>query len=108
MAGRNACPTEASDVADRDNHYEAAFEEYVRQRRIPYIAVEEAKRALFAEVRLKSLDFIVYSPQGRNLLVDVKGRRFPSGGGRSRRLWENWATGEDIESLARWEEVFGS
>lgn len=93
-------------MADRDNHYEAAFEEYIRQLRIPYIAVEEAKRALFAEVRLKSLDFIVYSPQGRNLLVDVKGRRFPSGA-KHGRLWENWSTAEDVESLERWQQVFG-
>lgn len=95
-------------MADRNNHYEAAFEAYLRHRAVPYVAVDEARRALFAEVRLKSLDFIVYSRQERNLLVDVKGRRFPSGGGRTRRLWENWATAEDIDCLARWEEVFGS
>lgn len=95
-------------MADRNNHYEAAFEAYLRRHGVPYVAVDEARRALFAEVRLKSLDFIVYSRQGRNLLVDVKGRRFPSGGGRRRRLWENWATAEDVESLGRWEEVFGN
>lgn len=95
-------------MADRNNHYEAAFEAYLRSRGVPYVAVDEARRALFAEVRLKSLDFIVYSDRGRNLLVDVKGRRFPSGAGRSRHLWESWATREDTESLARWQEVFGA
>jgi hypothetical protein len=95
-------------MADRSNHYEAAFEAYLRSRGVPYVAVDEARRALFAEVRLKSLDFIVYSRQGKNLLVDVKGRRFPSGAGRSRHLWESWATQEDTESLVRWEEVFGA
>lgn len=95
-------------MADRNNHYEAAFEAYLRHQGIPYVAVDESRRALFAEVRLKSLDFIVYSQHSRNLLVDVKGRRFPSGGKRSRRLWESWVPAEDIESLGRWEEVFGS
>lgn len=94
-------------VAQRNNHYDAALEEYLRRLRVPYVAVDEAKRALFAEVSLKSLDFIIYSHQGPNLLVDVKGRRFPSGG-TQRHYWENWSTRDDIESLRRWQDVFGS
>ena len=46
----------------RDNHYEAAFEEYLRSRRTAYIAVDEARRSLVANGSLKSLDFIVSSP----------------------------------------------
>jgi hypothetical protein len=71
------------------------------------VAVDEAKKALFAGVRLKSFDFVVYSATGTNLLVDVKGRRFPYERAGSHR-WENWTTREDLESLAQWEEVFGS
>src|SRR6188768_3257648 len=63
----------------RDNHYEAAFEEYLRSRRMPYIAVDEARRSLVAGGSLKSLDFIVSPPGQMSWLVDVKGRRFPSG-----------------------------
>ena len=32
-------------MANRDNHYEAAFEEFLRSRRLPYIAVDEARRS---------------------------------------------------------------
>ena len=98
-------------MADRKVHYEAAFEEFLRRRRIPYVAVDEAKRALFADSKLKSFDFVVYSPVGNNLLVDVKGRSLrhrstPAATGR--RGFETWATQTDIDDLAQWEQVFGT
>lgn len=93
-------------VAQRNNHYDSAMEQYLRAQRVPYVAVDEARRALDAEVSIKNLDFIVYSQHGPNLLVDVKGRRFPSGAA-NRRYWENWSTADDIESLQRWQQVFG-
>src|SRR3954462_15457758 len=62
-------------MADRNVHYEAAFEAYLRQRAIPYVAVDEAKRALFANAKLKGFDFVVYSKNGPNLLIDIKGRQ---------------------------------
>lgn len=58
----------------RHNHYELAFEAYLRQRRQPYVAVNEQKRALMADEDLKSLDFIVSVPGRQNLLIDIKGR----------------------------------
>ena len=51
-------------MADRNVHYEAAFEAFLRSRRLPYIAVDEARRSLVADGSLKSLDFIV-SPPGQ-------------------------------------------
>lgn len=94
-------------MANRQVIYEAAFEDYLRSAGIPYVAVDEAKKALFAGVRLKSFDFVVYSKGKTNLLVDVKGRRFPYETRSGRRYWENWVEREDLESLARWEDVFG-
>ena len=70
-------------MADRENHYELAFEEFLRSRRVAYVAVDEAKRAVLADGSVKSLDFIVSSSNGRSWLVDVKGRLFPSGRGRT-------------------------
>ena len=32
-------------MAKRDNHYEAAFEAWLRWLRVPYVAVDEAHRA---------------------------------------------------------------
>src|SRR4051812_10309849 len=84
-------------------HYEAAFEDYLRRKGLPYIAVDEAKKALFAGAKLKSFDFVVYRPNGLNLLVDVKGRKLnpasPS--------LQNWTTREDIDDLRQWQDIFG-
>lgn len=95
-------------MALRHNHYDAAFEEFLRGVRAPHVVVDEQRRSLLEEASLKSMDFIVYSRRRPNLLVDVKGRRFPSGGAASRHKWENWATADDLDSLMRWERVFGS
>jgi hypothetical protein len=93
-------------MALRANHYDAAFEAYLREARVPYVVVDEARRALWNDVSLKSLDFVVYSPTLGNLLVDVKGRRCPARG-EPGRPWENWATADDLDSMTRWEQVFG-
>jgi hypothetical protein len=84
-------------------HYEAAFEDYLRKKGLPYIAVDEAKKALFAGAKLKSFDFVVYRPEGKNLLVDVKGRKLST----TSSTLQNWTTREDIDDLRQWQEIFG-
>lgn len=92
-------------MADRNVHYEAAFEGFLRDRGIPYVAVDEAKKALFANAKLKSFDFVVYSKNGPNLLVDIKGRSMKQG--KNKRSFETWATQRDVEDLMQWQQVFG-
>src|ERR1700722_8414666 len=92
-------------MADRTVHYEAAFEAFLRDRKIPYVAVDEAKKALFANARLKSFDFVVYSKNGPNLLIDVKGSQL-----RDRSAvkgFETWSTEQDVTDLMQWQQVFG-
>lgn len=90
---------------DRTNHYELAFEAYLRERQVPYVAVDEARRSLLGDSSVKSLDFLVTSTRGVTWLVDVKGRHFPSG--TQRQYWKNWSTRDDLVSLAHWERLFG-
>lgn len=98
-------------MAHRSIHYEAAFEDYLRARGCPYVAVDETKKAIFGAATIKSFDFLVYSESGPNLLVDVKGRKFPDGiAGKKRgasRAWENWITDQDADGLTQWEKIFG-
>ncbi|MBI1372688.1 MAG: hypothetical protein GC159_07985 [Phycisphaera sp.] len=91
-------------MAHRRFHYDSAFEHYLRAKQLPYVAVDEAKRALHGPKKLKSFDFVVYGESGTNLLVDVKGRKHA---GKSRKQLDNWVTEDDIADLARWQEVFG-
>ena len=92
-------------MADRSVHYEAAFEAYLRNRGIPYVAVDEAKKALFANAKLKSFDFVVYPQKKPRLLIDVKGRSLRNRTKRSG--FETWATEADVKDLLQWEQVFG-
>ncbi len=113
-------------MSQRRHHYERAFEEYLRSRRIPYVSVDEARKALLpdsAQLRLsssdsrqtalKSFDFVVYG-DGTNLLLDVKGRRVvprrskaPNPVVTPRSRLESWVTEDDIHSLTHWERLFG-
>ena len=94
---------------DRGNHYEAAFEAYLRDRRLGYVAVDESRRASLDDEPVKSIDFIVYGARGgARLLIDVKGRRFPGGTKEKPKfIWQNWVEREDVEGLERWEASFG-
>ena len=93
-------------MAKRSNHYELAFEAYLRDQRIAYVAVNEQRRSLVAQGSLKNLDFIVTPSDSVSLLIDVKGRRFPSGN-RNKQYWRNWSTWDDLQSMARWQEKIG-
>lgn len=113
-------------MAQRRHHYERAFEAFLRARRVPYVAVDEARRALLPgagpgagftagpgteNLAIKSFDFVIYGEAGSgNLLVDVKGRRVPpttfARPSRTGRL-ESWVTLGDIQSLQAWERLFG-
>lgn len=92
---------------DRDNHYETAFEAYLHQLRLCYVAVDESRRNRLEEGPLKSLDFIVQGEGGLGLLVDIKGRRYPGGTNGQRRVWECWSTRADVDGLERWTTRFG-
>ncbi len=94
-------------MAKRDNHYEAAFEAYLLARRVAYVAVDEQRRSRIDGGSLKNVDFLVSPADGATLLVDVKGRRFPSGQ-RRKQYWRNWSTWDDLRSLARWQDRIGA
>ena len=97
-------------MAQRRFHYDRAFEHYLRANGIPYVAVDEARRAIqgssteAAAKSLKNFDFVVYSESGANLLIDVKGRKHSGKTGNS---FQNWVTAGDVDSLTRWKGIFG-
>lgn len=107
----------------RSQHYEQAFEAYLRSNRIPYVSVDEARKALLPSSAalegqggaqaLKSFDFVIYG-QGTNLLVDIKGRKVAQRRRRhgpdarpARPRLESWVTRDDVDSMRIWERLFG-
>lgn len=89
------------------NHYERAVVDFLHSRSVPYLRVDEAKRSVFGGTKFKSFDLVVYPECDGNILVDIKGRKWPYLGGGGKRYWENWVTAEDLEGLRHWETVFG-
>lgn len=90
-------------MADRSNHYEAAFEVFLRTHKVSCLPIDETRRTFTAEATIKSLDFIVMRPSGKALLIDVKGRSIRGG----KPSLENWIRQDDLDSLRRWRIAFG-
>lgn len=111
-------------MAQRRHHYEQAFEGHLRARRVPYVAVDEARKALLPEAgamsiwvttpeggttqtALKSFDFVIYGKPGgpdSNLLAEVKGRRVGRrpAGGRSPSHAEGARASVNVRRLDSW------
>lgn len=90
-----------------DNHYEVAFEAYLRERGVATLPIVEARRSYLDEDSVKSPDFLVVTPTDARLVVDVKGRKFGGTAEKPRRIWQNWCLRDDVTSLESWTEHFG-
>ena len=94
------------------NHYEQAFENWLIDNRIQYIAVDDQKRAAFGRSKIKSFDFLLYplnqqrSPQV--VIAEVKGRLFKGTSFAKLAGFECWVTAEDIVGLTKWQAVFSA
>ncbi len=90
------------------NHYERAFENWLIDNRIQYIAVDDQKRAAFGRSKIKSFDFLLYPRNQQIIIAEVKGRKFKGTSFAKLTGFECWVTTEDIAGLAKWQEVFGT
>ncbi len=83
------------------NIYERAFEAWLRERRIPYRAVDQSRRREFKCRRVKSFDFAISTPAGL-LLADVKGRLFRGASLVGLKGVQTWVTEDDVRGLEAW------
>lgn len=90
-----------------DNHYEIAFDAYLRERGAATLPIVEARRSYLDEDSVKSPDFLVVGGGDARLVVDVKGRKFGGSAEHPRRIWQNWCLRDDVTSLESWTEHFG-
>jgi len=89
------------------NHYERAFENWLIDNRIQYVAVDEHKKTAFGHSKIKSFDFLLYPPGAQTIIAEVKGRSFKGTTFAKLAGLECWVTTEDIDGLAEWQQVFG-
>ncbi|MEW5955081.1 MAG: HYExAFE family protein [Candidatus Micrarchaeota archaeon] len=88
------------------SNYELAFEAFLRQHQLLYLAINEARRPIFRGRKVKNFDFIVVSKNKKLLLIDIKGKQFPYESKIGKNYWENWITKDDGVYLAQWSKVF--
>ena len=89
------------------NHYEQAFGNWLIDNRVRYIAVDEQKRAAFGRSKIKSFDYLLYPPNQKVIVAEVKGRAFKGNSFAGLAGFECWVTTDDIISLTNWQQVFG-
>ncbi len=89
------------------NHYERAFENWLIDNHIKYIKIDEHKKAVFGRSKIKSFDFLLYPRERSIIIAEVKGRRFKGTTLAKLTGLECWATTDDINGLAKWQEIFG-
>jgi hypothetical protein len=89
------------------NHYERAFENWLIDNRIRYLAIDEHKRAAFGRSKIKSFDFLLYPPNQSIIIAEVKGRNFKGTSFAKLAGFECWVTMDDVQGLACWHRIFG-
>ena len=89
------------------NHYERAFANWLIDNRIQYIAVDEQKRAALGRCKIKSFDYLLYPPNQKIIVGEVKGRLFKASSFARLAGFECWVTTDDVASLTAWQRIFG-
>ena len=89
------------------NHYEKAFEDWLKDNRIQYLAVDQQKRTAFSKSKIKSFDFLFYTSDKRAYIAEIKGRKFTSKTFTAFGSLPNWVTIDDIQGLENWVKIFG-
>ena len=90
------------------NHYERAFESWLIDNAIEYIAIDEHKKTVFGRSKIKSFDYLLYKKDGQAVTAEVKGRKFKGTSFEKLTGLECWVTIDDIEGLSGWQSVFGT
>ncbi|MCX5633171.1 MAG: HYExAFE family protein [Phycisphaerae bacterium] len=88
------------------NHYEKAFESWLKDNGVQYLFVDQQKRAAFSKSKIKSFDFLFYT-QGGAYLAEIKGRKFEGKTFTAFGSLPNWVTVDDVKGLENWGEIFG-
>jgi len=90
-----------------DNHYERAFESWLREHRVEYVHADEHERIGPGPQSVKNFDALLYLGPQRCVIVEVKGRTFHGASLTGLKGLECWVTRDDVESLATWQQALG-
>ena len=86
-----------------NSHFEQAVEKFLQEQKVPYIAINEGKKILVSEDKIKNFDLMLLGK--KTILTDIKGRKFGYESA-PKNLWENWISNFDLFSLDKWSTAF--
>ncbi len=89
------------------NHYELAFENWLKDNHIRFTRIDETKRARLGKATFKSFDYFVYAGTHNIIIADVKGRKFKGTSFEKLTSLQCWVTETDITDIEFWQEIFG-
>lgn len=89
------------------NHYERAFESWLKDNGIQYLLVDQQKRTAFSRSKIKSFDFLFYAPDSNAYIAEIKGRKFSGKTFTAFGSLPNWVTIDDVKGLQNWVKIFG-
>jgi hypothetical protein len=89
------------------NHYEKAFENWLIDNHIEYVASGDQHKPVFERSNLKSFDFLLCPTPGKKIIAEVKGRRFKGTTLTGLARLECWVTTEDVDGLSAWQKTLG-
>jgi len=93
---------------NRPNRYECAFENWLRDHRIPYVRSDEHRRLGASYRSVKNFDFLLLPAPDRKVIVEVKGRTFAGTTLVDLTGFDCWVTTDDLESLQVWRQALGA
>lgn len=90
------------------NHYTRAFESWIGEHRISYVAMNRRKKTAFSKSDIKSFDFLLY-PDGSDIFIaEVRGRKFKGDSFTKLTNLANWVNMDDVTGLRQWQRIFGN
>ena len=89
------------------NHYELAFENWLKDNHIPFAAADEHKRSEIDDSQVKGFDFLLKPPGCKPIIAEVKGRKFKGTSFENLTGFECWVTKDDVNGLSKWKQYFG-
>ena len=89
------------------NHYERAFGNWLIDNKIHFLEVDEHKRAAFGDFKIKSFDYLLYPPNQKTIIAEVKGRKFSGSSINGLSGFQNWVSLDDIAGLSEWQRILG-
>lgn len=88
------------------DHYERAFACWLGENRVPFVPIDQSRRAELGDLHPKSFDFLLRPGGPQRILVEVKGRTFGGVSLAGRRGLDCWITEEDAQAMRVWRRLF--